>query len=323
MIARWLLAVLIAVDAAYVKPVQAQDYPSKPIRIMVGFAAGGIADLGARLLADHIARETGQQAVVENRTGGAGTTGMAAVASAPPDGYTIGVALSGNLVINPFVQKTMPFDVRKDLIPVASIGEAPQLIAISVDVPATNLKEFVALAKAKPSGYHYGSAGIGSLPHLSAAEFARQAGIELVHVPYRGATPAITDLIAGRIHVISSSIGSFRAGLDAKRIRILLTGTKERLSYLPDVPTSAEAGIPNYLMTVWVGVVTPAGTPQAGRDRLHGLVQGMIENEELRKRMASAGLDPMVTSQAEFAKFVSSEYSRWEGIVKGAGIEPQ
>jgi tripartite-type tricarboxylate transporter receptor subunit TctC len=322
MIVRILLAAA-AVGFAFPSPGLAQEYPNKPIRIMVGFAAGGIADLGARLLADHISRETGQQVIVENRTGAAGTTGMAAVASAPPDGYTLGVALSGNLVINPFVQKSMPFDVRKDLVPVVSIGEAPQLIAISADVPANNLKEFIALAKAKPSGYHYGSAGMGSLPHLSAAEFARQAGIELVHVPYRGAAPAITDLIAGRIHVISSSIGSFRAGLDAKRIRLLLTATKERLPYLPDVPTSAEAGIPDYLMTVWLGVVAPAGTPQAVRDRIHGLVQQMVKNEQTRKRMASAGLEVMSMSQSDFAKFVSGEYTRWQEIVQRAGIEPR
>ena len=149
----------------------AQDYPSKPVRIITGFAAGGIGDLGARLLADHITKTTGQQAVVENRTGAAGTPGTDAVAKAAPDGYTLGLVLNGNLVINPFVQKSMPFDAMKDLIPVAAIGDAPQMMAMSTELPAKTFKEFQALAKAKPKTYSYGSAGLGSLPHLSAAEF--------------------------------------------------------------------------------------------------------------------------------------------------------
>src|SRR5262245_57709570 len=248
-------ASLLAASAA------AQDWPSKPVKIVTGFAAGGIGDLGARLFAEHITRVTGQQAVVENRTGAAGTLGMDAVAKAAPDGTTIGLALNGNIAINPFVQKSMPFDALKDLVPVAMIGDAPQMIAMTTELPAKNFQEFQALAKAKPKTYTYGSAGQGSLPHLSAAEFARQAGIEMVHVPYRGNAPAMTDLLAGRIHLVSSSIGQFRPAMDAGKIRLLLTATKNRLPYLPDVPTAAEAGLPGYLMSVWIGVVAPAGTP--------------------------------------------------------------
>ena len=187
-----------------------KDYPNKPIRLIVGFAAGGIADLGARLLGDHITRETGQAVVVENRTAAAGTVAVQAVAKAPPDGYTLGLVLSGQLVINPFVQKSLPLDALKDLLPVAAIGEAPQMIAINAGVPAKTLKEFVALAKAKPNTMSYGSAGFGSLPHLSAAEFLRQAGISLVHVPYKGNAPATTDLLARAVQLLSSSIGGLR-----------------------------------------------------------------------------------------------------------------
>src|SRR5262245_63280287 len=165
---------------------QAQDWPTKPVKIITGFAAGGIGDLGARLLADHITRTTGQQSVVENRTGAAGTIGMDAVAKAAPDGTTLGLVLNGNLVINPFIQKQMPFDAMKDLVPVAAIGDAPQMIALSTEVPAKTFKEFQALAKEKPGMFTYGSAGVGSLRHLSMAEFSRMAGLQLVHVPYRG-----------------------------------------------------------------------------------------------------------------------------------------
>ena len=321
MMIRVILAALGVVFATSVAP--AQEWPSKPVRIVTGFAAGGIGDLGARLLADHITRTTGQQAIVENRTGAAGTIGMDAVAKAAPDGSTLGLALNGNLVINPFIQKHMPFDAQRDLIPVAAIGDAPQMIAINAEVPAKTFREFQMLAKAKPGAFAYGSAGPGSLPHLSAAEFARLAGIEMTHVPYRGNAPAMTDLLTGRIQLISSSIGTFRAALDAGKIRLLLTATKERLPYLPELPTSAEAGLPGYLMSVWIGVVAPAGTPAPVIERVHAMVQGLLKDETAKKRMATAGLDVMPMSQAEFAAFVKAEYARWQGIVKHAGVEPQ
>jgi tripartite-type tricarboxylate transporter receptor subunit TctC len=290
---------------------------------MVGFSAGGIADLGARLLADHITRETGQTVVVENRPAAAGTIAVQAVAKAPPDGYTIGVVLNGQLVINPFVQKTYPLDALKDVVPVAAIGEAPQMIAINAGVPAKTLKEFVALAKAKPNTMSYASAGFGSLPHLSAAEFLRQAGISLVHVPYKGNQPATVDLLGGQVQLLSSSIGGLRAGLVAGKIRLLLVAARSRLPYIPDVPTSAEAGIPDYLMTVWMGVVAPPGTPAPVVDRLHALVQGLLKDQGMVRKMAGAAIDVMPMSQAAFAAFVKDEYARWQGIVKNAGVEPQ
>ena len=298
----------------------AQDWPTKPIKIITGFAAGGIGDLGARLLADHITRTTGQQAVVENRTGAAGTLGMDAVAKAAPDGTTLGLVLNGNLVINPFIQKQMPFDAMKDLVPVAAIGDAPQMIALSTEVQAKTFKEFKALAKEKPGTYSYGSAGVGSLPHLSMAEFARMAGLNLVHVPYRGNAPAMTDLLAGRIQLISASIGTFRAGLEAGKLRILLTATRNRLPYSPDVPTSAEAGLPGYLMSVWIGVVAPAGTPAPMLDRIHAVTQGMMKEQAAKNAMSGAGLDPMPMSRAEFTDFVKADHARWETIVKNAGV---
>lgn len=321
---RAIVAVVIA--AAFGSVAQAQEtanYPNKPVRIIVGFSAGGIADLGARLFGDHMTRQTGQPVVVENRSAAAGTVAALAVAKAPPDGYTLGFVLSGQLVINPFVQKQMPFDVLKELVPVAAVGEAPQMIAINAAVPAKTLKEFVALAKAKPGSLNYGSAGYGSLPHLSAAEFARQAGINLVHVPYKGNAPATADLLAGQIQLLSSSIGGLRSGLQAGKTRLLLVAAKKRLPYIPDVPTSAEAGLPDYLMTVWLGVVAPAGTPKPIVDRVHALVQGMLKDQAMVKRMAGAAIDVMPMSQSEFAAFVKDEYGRWQQIVKAAGVEPQ
>jgi tripartite-type tricarboxylate transporter receptor subunit TctC len=197
------------------------------------------------------------------------------------------------------------------------------MIAMSAEVPAKTFKEFQALAKAKPGTFTYGSAGVGSLPHLSAAEFARMAGLSLVHVPYRGNAPAMVDLLAGRIHLISASIGTFRAGIEAGKLRILLAATKDRLPYAPDTPTAAEAGLPGYLMSVWIGVVAPAGMPEPVLDRIHALTQDMLKDPAAQKAMAGAGLDVTAMSRPEFAAFVKAEYARWEKIVKDAGVEKE
>lgn len=320
-----LIRAIAVIAAAFVGVTQAraQGFPSKPITLIVGFAPGGIADLVARLLAEHITRETGQTVVVDNRTGAAGTIAMTAVAKAPPDGHTLGVVLVGNLAINPFVQKDMPIDVLKALAPVAAIGDAPQTLAVPGELPAKSLQEFIALAKSKPNGLNYGSAGHGSLPHLSVALFARMAGIELVHVPYRGMTPAITDLMAGRVQLVSSSISGLQPGIDAKKIRIITVAAKERLPYLPDVPTAAEAGLPGYVVGVWSGVVAPAGTPPEILDRIHNLVAKMLTDATALKRMDGWGLVPMPMSRAQFADFVRAEYARWGETVRAAGVQPQ
>jgi tripartite-type tricarboxylate transporter receptor subunit TctC len=322
MMVRTLLAALVGSILA-AGAAQAQTYPAKPVKIIVGFAAGGLADQMARLYGDYITRQTGQTVVVENRGGAAGTIGLDAVVKSPPDGYTLGVVITGQLVVNPYVQKQMPLDPIKDLMPVAALVEAPQLIAISTQVPAKTAQEFIALAKAKPKGFSYGSAGQGSFPHLSAAAFAHAAGLDMVHVPYRGNAPAITDLMAGRVQMVSSSIASLQPGIDAGKTRVVLAATKARLPYLKDVPTSAEAGLPDYLMTAWVGVVAPAGTPNDVVARVHSLAEGMLKDPATLKRIQSSSLDPMTMSQPAFADFVKAEYAKWGKVVKAAGVEPR
>lgn len=320
---RSFLAALIGLVMVGSASAWAQSFPDKPVRIVVGFAAGSLVDQAARTLADYMARETGQQVTVENRAGAAGTIGIIGVTKAAPDGYTLGVLPSGVLVINPFVQKDIAFDTFRDLVPVAAIGEAPQTIVINADVPAKTLKEFIALAKSKPKALNYGSAGPGSLPHLSANMFMRMAGIELTHVPYRGMAPATTDLMGGRVQLISSSIGGLQGPLEAKKVRMLLTATKERLSYLPDVPSAAEAGLPGFEVGVWVGVVAPAGTPKPVVDRINALVRGMVKESSSQKRLALLGLELMNMDQPQFADFVKAEHARWGRIVREAGVEPQ
>ena len=322
MMIRSIMAAAIGLTVLGATAAAAQTYPSKPVRIVVGFSAGGLADQMGRLLGDFMSRQTGQASVVENRTGAAGTIGMDAVAKAGPDGHTIGVVIAGQLIVNPFVQKSMPLDVLKDLTPVAAMVDAPQLIAMSTSVPAKDVKEFIALAKAKPGTLNYGSAGHGSFPHLSAAEFARAAGIRMVHVPYRGNAPAITDLIAGRVQIVSSSIGSLRAGIAAGKVRILVAAARKRLPFLPEVPASSEVGL-DYVMSAWVGVIAPAATPKPVVERIHALTAGMLKDVATQKVLTRFNLAPIETSQAEFAAFVKGEHAKFQGIVKAAGVEPR
>ena len=302
---------------------QAQNYPSKPIKIVVAAAAGGVTDLLARVAADFITAKTGQQVIVENRTGAGGNIGMEAVAKAPADGYTLGMAASSNIVINPFIFKKMPFDALNDLVPVAPIAEAPQMIAVNDAVTAKTLHEFVALAKSKPGIITYASAGRGTTMHFAADSFARLANVELTHVPYRGAAPAVTDVVAGNVQMISISIGPILSFVQTGKMRVLATATPKRLRYIPDVPTSTEAGVPGYEMTTWFGLVAPAGTPKDAIDTIHKLIEGMLTDPEALKRMEASHLDYMHMTPAQFADHVKADYVKWERIVRDAGVQPE
>jgi tripartite-type tricarboxylate transporter receptor subunit TctC len=324
MLIRSTLAVLTAatlLGAAAQAQDGVKDFPSKPIRLVVGFAAGGIADLGARLLGDHITRETGQPVVVENRTAAAGTIAALTVAKAPADGYTLGLVLSGQLVINPFVQKQMPFDVLKELVPVAALGEAPQMIAINAEVPAKTLKELIALAKAKPGSLNYGSAGYGSLPHLSAAEFVRQAGIEMVHVPYKGNAPAMTDVIGGQIGMMFDIVSTARGYVASGRVRALAVTSRERNPSLPDVPTMREAGLPNFEVVGWFGLYAPPKLAPALVGRYAEAARKALASDELKVLWNEHGYDRWPGSAETMAAQASRERAMWGTVTKGINVE--
>ncbi|MDB5602919.1 MAG: extra-cytoplasmic solute receptor protein [Xanthobacteraceae bacterium] len=317
------LLIALACSSAMLNEARAQTYPSGRILLIVPAAAGGVTDLVARITADYLAARTKQQVVVENRTGAGGNLATAAVAKAEPDGYTLGVVASGNIVINPYLYKTMPFDAKNDVIPVAAIAEAPQVIAIHKDIPAKNLQEFIALAKAKPNTINYGSAGVGTSMHLAGDQFARLAGVQLTHVPYRGAAPAVTDLIAGNIQMISVSAGPIMGFVRSGDLRVLAAASQKPLKHFPDVPTSSAAGLKGYEMTTWFALFAPRGTPPEVVKTLHGLVQDMLNDPTSKKRLEENFLDLMPASQADFASFVTSEFSTWERIVRDAGLQPQ
>jgi tripartite-type tricarboxylate transporter receptor subunit TctC len=291
------------------------------VRIVVGASAGGVTDVIARFFGEYFARQTGGQAVVENVTGAGGNVAFAQVANADADGYTLGLAAAGNIVINPALYKNMRFDPVTDLVPVAPIAAAPQVVVVHKDVPAKTFNEFLALAKAKPGVLNYGSAGAGTTNHIAGALLAKQAKIDLVHVPYRGIAPATTDLVGGRIEMMSVALAPLIGFVRDGSIRPLAVATKERLKDLPDVPTAAEAGLPDFEMTTWFGLVAPKGTPKPIVERLNALVRAMVADSAERKRLEDSFLVPMSQSSEEFAALVAADAAAWSKTVRDLGIQ--
>jgi tripartite-type tricarboxylate transporter receptor subunit TctC len=302
----------------------AQTYPSQQIRLIVPFAAGGITDLLARMAGEHIKAKTGQTVIVENRPGAGGNTGLDQVAKATPDGYTIGLAGSTIFGVNPHIYKQMPFDPLLDLIPVATIAEAPQILVVNAaKVPARDLKEFIAYAKANPGKLNHGSAGTGTPNHLGADQIMRAAGIDVAHVPYRGGGPAVADLIAGSVEAAVVAPGLVIEHVKMGTLRILATAAPKRLPFLPDVPTTAEQGLVTYDTANWFGIVAPARTPPAIVTELNRLVSSMAGEPAVQERIAKSYMLPMRVTPSEFAAMVKADAPKWEKVVKDAGIKPE
>jgi len=316
-------AFLFGVTLSSVSTAYAQSYPTRPVRLIVPASAGGVTDLVARIAADYLSAKMKQQFVVENRTGAGGNIATDAVAKAEPDGYTLGLLASGNVVINPYIYKSMPFDAKTDLIPVAAIAEAPQVLAINKDVPAKSLKDLIELGKQKPDGLSYATAGAGTSMHLAGDQFARLAGIKIVHVPYRGAAPAVTDVVSGTVQIIPVSAGPIMGFVRSGQLRVLAAASPRRLKHFPDVPTSAEAGLPGYEMTTWFGLFAPKGTPDSIVKTLNQAVQEMLSDPASVKRLEDNFLDLMPMGQPQFAKLVASEFPKWEKAVESAGIKAE
>jgi tripartite-type tricarboxylate transporter receptor subunit TctC len=317
-----LLVVISAVVMALAgSRASAQDFPSKPIKIIVPFAAGGITDFLGRLAAEGIASATGQQVTVENRSGAGGTMGMEAVARSVPDGYTLALASAGDIIVNRFLHK-QSIDPLTELVPIAMVADAPQLLVINSQIPASTLKEFIAYGRKNSGKITYGSAGIGTTMHLGAHLFSRLAGVDMVHVPYRGATPALTDMLGGRIDMMHISLQPIRPHVDSGKLRILAAALPERWSdYLPEVPTAAEAGLPGYEMELWFGLVAPRATPQPIADKLNKYMRGLVTAPAGRKRIVGSFLRPApAMNTAEFREFVLQDVTKWKNIVRDTDI---
>jgi len=320
--------VLQATSAALVAaalPARAQDYPARPIRLLVGYTTGGGTDILARLIQPRLAELLGQPVVVENRPGASGTIAGNAVAKAPPDGYTL---LLGNNSSNAAVASlsaSVPYDLRTDFTPIALLCAAPHVIAVAANSPLRSVADLIAQAKANPGKLSFGSPGIGSAPHLAELVFESIADVKLLHVPYRGAGSALTDMIAGHTQASFDASSSVLAQVKAGTIRVLAVASRRRLPQLPDVPTAAEAGVPGYDMSVWFGLFGPGGLPTSIVHRLKGAMDQIAADVPLRDRivstMASEPVEAMSTDA--FRRFVLSEIGRYAALAKRAGIKSE
>jgi tripartite-type tricarboxylate transporter receptor subunit TctC len=323
---KWLWRLcLCATFAAAINPgvVRAEDYPTKPIRLIIPTAAGGLMDVAARVLADSLDKSLGQRLVIENRSGSGGNIGAEAVAKAEPDGYTLGLMQIGNVAINPYVYPDMGFDPLTDMIPVAPVTSSAILVVANAKVPAKDLKELIALAKREPGKLSYGSAGNGTAPQLAGEMFKAAAGVDILHVPYRGAGPAVNDTIGGHVQMTFVGLGAVRAPVDAGMLKILAVAQSTRLKDAPQYPTSAEAGLPGYEFVTWFGVLAPKGTPVAIVDKLVKHIHAMQDDPEVQKRLATAGLEPLRETPEQFGARIRRDHERFRDIVKAANLKPQ
>ena len=299
----------------------AQSYPANPIKLIVSTSAGGVTDLAARILGAHITAKTGQAVVIDNRSGASGNIAMDAVAKAAPDGYTLGVANTGNIVINHYLMTHMPYDPLHDLVPVGPIGTVPLFLVMNSNVPAKTLPEFIAYAKAQPDKVSYAAAGVGTTPDLAAHDFNRRAGLKLVFVPFRGTAPAVAAVLGGDVQVTFVSMGPHIEFVRQGKLRILGAATPKRAPYVPDVPTFAEQGFPGFETSTWFSLFAPRGTPKEIVDQLNGYVRELAQDPDARKRLGANFIDPAVMTAAEFAALVKTDAVKWERIVREAGVK--
>jgi tripartite-type tricarboxylate transporter receptor subunit TctC len=297
----------------------AQQYPSKPVRFVVPYAAGGATDLIARVIGERLSANLGQPFVIDNRPGAATLLGAQLVAKAEPDGYTLLMATSTTLAINASLYKNLPYDPVKDFAPISLAIQHPFVLLVNPNLPAHNVKELVALAKSKPGQLAYASGGSGSFPHLAMALFQSMTGIDVIHVPYKGSAPALTDLMGGQIAMMfdNTALTYVKSG----KIRALAVTTKDRLSVMPDVPTLQEAGVPGYELAAWQGVIAPAGTPRPVVDRLNEAIVKSLHEPETAKRLTGDGGQIITSTPDQFAAYIRSEIGRFAKIVKDSGAK--
>ena len=298
------------------------QYPNRAVRMVVPFAPGGGSDIVARLLSARLTEALGQTVVVDNRAGASANLGAAVVAKAAPDGYTLLLA-NANFSINPSLFKTLPFDPVKEFAPVAQIANAANVLAVHPSIPAKSVKELIAFARAHPGQLNFASPGNGTSSHLAGELFRQMGKIEVTHIPYKGATPAVTDLIAGQVSFTIVSTLSVLPYAKQGRLRMLAVTTAKRAGALPDLPTIAEAGLPGFEVANWFGVIGTGGTPRAIVDRLNTELVRIARNPEMAEKLAAQGAEPAAGSPDEFERFIQTEIKKWAAVVRGAGIAPE
>lgn len=317
---RGCLAFAACAAAALAAPAaQAQAYPAKPITMVIPFPPGGPTDMVARLLAQKMTEQMGQNVVVDNKPGANGNIGGLFVSRAPADGYTL-LYNTSSITLSPALYKSMQYDVLRDLAPVALTAVVPLALVANPAVPASSVQEFVAYAKANPGRLSYGSAGNGNVTHLAAYQFTRAQGIEATHVPYRGSAPADVDLVAGQIQFMTETINSVMPFVKDKRLKLLAVTTAKRMSLFPDVPTLAETVMPGFEAGAWQGVMVPAGTPAAVVQRLNAEINKALQSPDVRAKLAVQGTEPLGSTPEEYGAYVRKELARWASVVKATGV---
>jgi tripartite-type tricarboxylate transporter receptor subunit TctC len=299
----------------------AQDYPTKPVRLIIPFPPGGINDTVGRMVATHLSSRLGKQVVVDNRGGAGGTVGTELAANAPKDGYTL-LIISLAHAVNPWLYK-LAYDPIKSFAPIAIIAAAPNVIVVHPSLPVHSVKELVALAKEKPGQVQYASAGVGSFMHLGGELFKLAAGVDLLHVPFKGAGPAMVDLLGGHTKVAFATTVTAPPHIRSGKLRALGLGADKRHPLLPEVPTVAEAGVPGYEVANWIGIVAPAGTPPALVDRLNKEISAIQDLPDVQKQFATEGAEVVRMTPADFGTFMATEMAKWERVVREGGIKAE
>lgn len=319
--------VAVAMGAAFAA--QAQHYPSKVVRLVVPFAPGGSSEIIARTLAHRLSENLGQQFIVENKPGGGGNIAMQEVARAEPDGYTLMLGHVGSLAMNPPMfannpaMKKPPYDANRDFVPVSLVAVVPNMFVVNAGVPARDLKEFVALARARPGTLYYGSAGNGSAGHLAFEYLKMVAGIDVVHVPYKGTGPMLTDLIAGQTQATSAGSPPLLPHVKSGKLRAIAVGTSQRIAGLPEVATVAQQGYPGFETSQWYGIIVPARTPEGIVKRLAEEIARATRSPDVLERFRSDGAIAVGSTPGEFAEFIQKEQARWGEVVRRAGVKAE
>jgi tripartite-type tricarboxylate transporter receptor subunit TctC len=302
---------------------QAQSFPNRTITLVIPFTPGGSTSIIGRVIADRMSQLLGESIVVDNRPGAGGTVGTKLVAKSEPDGYTLLLGYTGTLAIGPSLYKNVGYDPRKDFAPIGMIGHAPNSLVVHPSFPAKTVAELIAYAKAHPGKINFGSAGVGTVSHIAGEYFARAAGITLVHIPYKGTAPALTDVLGGHIPMAFAPIPATHANVSGGLLRALAVTSARRSTLLPDVPTISEAGLPGFDISLYYGLVAPVGTPRLVIDKLNTALRAALASEDVKKQLAQDGTEVTPGSPEDYADFIDKDEKKWSQLLHASGVEQE
>ena len=316
-----LLVLFHATIAMFAIPICAQDYPNKPIRLIVPFATGGVTDTTARVMADKLSQRLGQNVIVENRAGGSGNPGTQYVAQSPPDGYTLLLAFDGTMVINPFVFSKIPFDTVKDFVPVTKLGDAALVLVAYPGLGVKNFADLMAYSKANPGKLSFGHSGTGGTTHVAGELLKQRTGLDMTHIPYKSGGQAVIDAIGGQVPLAYSAVAGAHAHVKSGKLAGVGVSMPRRVSSLPEVATFIEQGVSGFDVSSWVGIMTPAKTPKVVIDKLNATIAAVLKEADVRERFATLGVEPVGNSSEQFGEQIKTDLARWQKVVEAARIK--